>query len=146
MMRAARTAAADGSARAGTPIPLVIAVTVLTSFDAAALATLGVAEGLESHVDRLARLAAQAGLDGVVASPHEVVRIRQWADKDFLIVTPGIRTGARGDDQVRTAGAAEALADGASYLVVGRPIIKAADPRAAAEQIAKEIATPDSSE
>jgi len=139
MMRAARTAAADGSARAGTQPPLVIAVTVLTSLEQRVLHTVGVAEDVEAHVDRLARLASEAGLDGVVASPQEVVRIRRWADKRFLIVTPGIRTGERTDDQARTAGASEALENGASYLVVGRPIIKAADPRAAAEKIRREI-------
>ncbi len=139
MMRAAKTAAAEAGAGAGTPAPLVIAVTVLTSLEQRVLQALGVEEGVEAHVDRLARLASDASLDGIVASPQEVVGIRRWADPQFLIVTPGIRTGARTDDQVRTAGAAEALRDGASYLVVGRPIIKAADPRAAAESLGREI-------
>jgi orotidine-5'-phosphate decarboxylase len=139
MMRAAKAAASEGSAKARTDPPVVIAVTVLTSLEPRVLGALGIDEGVEAHVDRLARLASEAGLDGVVASPQEVVRIRQWADSRFLIVTPGIRTGERTDDQARTAGAAEALRDGASYLVVGRPIIKAADPRAAAERIGREI-------
>jgi orotidine-5'-phosphate decarboxylase len=139
MMRAARSAAAEASARAGTEPPVVVAVTVLTSFEQQVLATIGVPGEVEVHVDRLARLAFDAGLDGVVASPREVARIRQWADSRFLVVTPGIRTGARTDDQARTSGAAQALRDGSSYLVVGRPIIKAPDPRAAAEAIGREI-------
>ncbi len=139
MMRAARTAAAETSARRGNPAPLVIAVTVLTSLEPADLARLGVGDDVGRHVDRLARLAADAGLDGIVASPQEAARIRRWADGRFLIVTPGIRVGAPTDDQVRTSGAAEALRAGASYLVVGRPIIKAADPRAAAEAIAHSV-------
>jgi orotidine-5'-phosphate decarboxylase len=140
MMRAARTAATGTAATLGRPAPLVIAVTVLTSLDAAALATVGVASSTDEQVDRLARLTAQAGLDGVVASPQELARIRQWADPRFLVVTPGIRTGERTDDQVRTSGARQALRAGASYLVVGRPIIKAQDPRAAAEALAGELA------
>lgn len=140
MMRAARAAAAETSAKTGARAPQVIAVTVLTSLDPPALARIGLGEDLEQHVDRLARLAAEAGLDGVVASPHEINRIRGWAESRFLIVTPGIRAGRPTDDQARTAGAAEALRAGASYLVVGRPIIRAADPREAAEQIVREIA------
>jgi len=148
MMRAAKAAAAETSAKTGARAPLVIAVTVLTSLEQQALARLGVGEGVEPHVDRLARLTSEAGLDGVVASPQEITRIRQWADSRFLIVTPGIRTGERTDDQARTSGAAEALRAGASYLVVGRPIIKAADPRAAAGRIVEELkgSTPGSGE
>jgi orotidine-5'-phosphate decarboxylase len=146
MMRAARAAACETSARTGSPAPLVIAVTVLTSLERGALTQLGVADDVEQHVDRLARLTGEAGLDGVVASPREAARIRQWAGGRFLIVTPGIRTGGHADDQARTAGAADALRAGASYLVVGRPIIKAADPRAAAEKMAEEIAKVASSE
>lgn len=137
MMRAARAAAQAGARPSGAP--LVIAVTVLTSLESSALAELGVGEGVDQHVDRLAHAAAEAGLDGVVASPREIARIRRWADPRFLIVTPGIRTGGRTDDQARTAGAIEALRAGASYLVVGRPIIKAADPRQAAERMVREI-------
>ena len=139
MMRAARSAADETSAAAGRPAPLVIAVTVLTSLERAALDRLGVHDEVEQQVDRLARLASEAGLDGVVASPQEAARIRQWADGRFLIVTPGIRAGGHADDQARTSGAAGALRAGASYLVVGRPIIKATDPREAAEKMAGEI-------
>ena len=138
MMRAAKAAAVDTAARRGLATPLVIGVTVLTSLDQRALDSLAIDEPVDAHVQRLARLAAQAGLDGVVASPREVAGMRRWADARFLVVTPGIRVGVPTDDQVRTAGAAEALADGASYLVVGRPIIKAPDPRAAAERLASD--------
>jgi len=140
MMRAAKAAAAEASAKAGRTTPLVIAVTVLTSLDAQGLGNTGVAGDVEQQVDRLARLTSAAGLDGIVASPQEAARIRGWADRRFLIVTPGIRSGARTDDQARTSGAADALRAGASYLVVGRPIIKAADPRRAAQEIVEQIA------
>ena len=139
MMRAAREAADDESSRLGRPRPFVIAVTVLTSLDEAALRQIGVAATMTEQVERLAVLAQAAGLDGVVASPHEIGRIRLRCGKTFTIVTPGIRApdDAKGD-QRRTMTAAEALAAGANYLVVGRPIISAADPRAAAERIAQE--------
>jgi len=139
MMRAAKAAASETGAKTAAGPPLVIAVTVLTSLEQPALAQLGVGEDLAPHVDRLARLASEAGLDGVVASPQEAGRIRRWADPRFVIVTPGIRTGGRADDQARTSGAVAALQAGASYLVVGRPIIKAADPRAAARQMVEEM-------
>ncbi len=139
MMRAAKAAATEASASHGKQAPLVIAVTVLTSLDTSALAKAGVRDAVEQQVDRLARLTQEAGLDGVVASPQEIARMRQWADGRFLIVTPGIRSGSHDDDQARTAGAAAALRAGASYLVVGRPIIKAPDPRAAAQKMMEEI-------
>jgi orotidine-5'-phosphate decarboxylase len=137
MMRAARMAADEEAARRDMPPPLVIAVTVLTSMDQQALADVGVAGPIDEQVRRLALAAQSAALDGVVASPHEIAIIRQACDPRFAIVTPGIRGPADAkDDQHRTATAAVALAAGASYLVVGRPIIAAADPRAAAERIA----------
>ena len=148
MMQAARAAAEDTAARTGGERPLLIAVTVLTSMNAAALAETSVEVPLLDQVVRLAALAQKAGLDGVVASPQEISIIREHCGNDFAIVTPGIRGGgpagatiaARGaDDQERTMGAAEAVAAGASYIVVGRPIIAAADPRAAAEQIATQM-------
>src|SRR3954454_2410317 len=137
MMRAARAAADDEAARRDMQPPLVIAVTVLTSMDQRTLGEAGVTTPIDEQVRRLALLAQSAALDGVVASPHEIATIRQACDPRFAIVTPGIRGAADPkDDQQRTATAAAALGAGASYLVVGRPIIAAADPRAAAEQMA----------
>jgi orotidine-5'-phosphate decarboxylase len=137
MMRAARAAADDEAARQSLGPPLVIAVTVLTSMDAETLGATGVGGTLVSQVERLARLAQDAGLDGVVASPREIGVIRACCDPRFSIVTPGIRAAAdQQGDQHRTESAAAALAAGASYLVVGRPIIAARDPRAAAERLA----------
>jgi orotidine-5'-phosphate decarboxylase len=139
MMRAARAAADEEAARQSRPAPLVIAVTMLTSLDQAALTELGVGATVAERVERLAALTEAAGLDGVVASPQEIAIIRRSRGPGFAIVTPGIRgAGDAKGDQSRTLSAADALAAGASYLVVGRPIIAAADPRAAAERIAVE--------
>jgi orotidine-5'-phosphate decarboxylase len=139
MMRAARAAAQEEAARRGRPAPLVIAVTMLTSLDEQTLQEVGYLGSMAAQVECLAALAEASGLDGVVASPQEIAVIRRRCRPGFAIVTPGIRgaTDAMGD-QARTTTAADALAAGASYLVVGRPIIGAADPRAAAERIAAE--------
>ena len=139
MMRAAADAARETAAKRGTAPPLVIAVTVLTSMNQAALRETGIVIDLMDHVLRLAELTREAGLDGVVASPLETAAIRERCGPEFVIVTPGIRGGAAAatrQDQQRTMGPAEAIAAGASYLVVGRPIIGEADPRAAADAIA----------
>jgi len=142
MMEGARRAAVDTAARRGTKPPLLIGVTVLTSMDAATLAAVGVDRPLERQVVALAQLARQAGLDGVVASPLETGPLRAACGPQFVIVTPGIRgaaAGAEKNDQSRTMGPAEAVKAGATYIVVGRPIIAARDPRAAAEAIAEEL-------
>lgn len=142
MMRAARAAADRESVDASRPRPLLIAVTMLTSLTDTSLRDVGFAGNTADQVERLAALAQTAGLDGVVASPQEIGIIRTRCGPGFVIVTPGIRgpDDAKGDQQ-RTLGAGEALAAGATYLVVGRPIIAAPDPRAAAERIAAECRT-----
>ena len=142
MMRAAAEAAREAAVKRGTAPPLVIAVTVLTSMSQAALRETGIVIDLMDQVLRLAELTRDAGLDGVVASPLETGAIRQRFGPDFVIVTPGIRGGAAGadkQDQQRTMGPADAIAAGASYLVVGRPIIGETDPRAAADAIAAAV-------
>jgi orotidine-5'-phosphate decarboxylase len=139
MMRAARAAADEEANRRSRPAPLVIAVTMLTSLDQQALAEIGLAAPVLDQVERLAALAEASGLDGVVASAQEIAIIRRRCRRQFAVVTPGIRgVGDARGDQSRTMSAADALAAGASYLVVGRPIIAAADPRGAAERIAAE--------
>jgi orotidine-5'-phosphate decarboxylase len=141
MMRAAADAAKEAAARRGTAAPLVIAVTVLTSLNQAMLREVGVVIELRDQVLRLAELTKEAGLDGVVASPQETEAIRHRFGPEFAIVTPGIRGGTAGaarNDQERTMTPPEAIAAGASYLVVGRPIIAAPDPLAAAKAITGE--------
>ena len=119
------------------PVPIIVAVTALTSLSEKNLLEIGVSRSMERHVEDLAALAAAAGVNGVVASPHELKVLRERFP--FLtIVTPGIRAAtAPADDQSRTLTARDAIAAGADYLVVGRPIVAAADPRAAAEEIAR---------
>jgi orotidine-5'-phosphate decarboxylase len=133
MLRAARAAAgADG--------PKLLAVTVLTRLDAAALRETGVTEAPETQVLRLARLALAAGCDGLVCAPTEVAMLRAALGPAPLLVVPGIRpAGGAGDDQARTLSPRAAAEAGADWLVVGRPITQAADPRAAATAIAAEI-------
>lgn len=139
-MRAARDAAVDAASRSGVPRPLVIAVTVLTSLDAPALRQTGVPGSVEEQVVRLALLARESGLDGVVASAHEIEAIRAACGREFLIVTPGIRpAGAATQDQARVATPGSAVRSGADYLVMGRALTAAEDPRAAAEAAAAEI-------
>jgi len=133
MMEAAAGARADDRTR-------LLAITVLTSHDEGTLSAIGLAGPIAEAVPRLARLAAASGMDGVVASPQEVALIRAACGPDFLIVTPGIRpAGAARGDQARLATPAAALAAGADYLVVGRPITEAPDPAAAADAIVDEM-------
>jgi orotidine-5'-phosphate decarboxylase len=132
--------AAAEAARAPTPLTL-LAVTVLTSLDAADLEAQGIAGTAEDHAIRLARLAWGAGVRGFVCSASEARAMRDALGPEALIVTPGIRpAGADADDQKRVATPAQAIADGADLLVVGRPIRDAADPVAAARAVVAEIA------
>ena len=118
----------------------LLAITILTSHDEETLGEIGVNGSMAESVRRLAQLARDAGADGVVASPHEVALVREACGSDFLIVTPGIRpAGAALGDQARAATPAAALAAGADYVVVGRPITGAADPAAAADAIVREM-------
>ncbi len=128
--------------RSGERSARILGVTVLTSLNGQDLAEMGYGMGVEALVERRIRQVLEAGADGVVASPHEAALARRIGGPDFLVVTPGVRpAGAAMDDQARAATPADALANGASHLVIGRPITAAADPRAAAVAIAAEMAT-----
>jgi orotidine-5'-phosphate decarboxylase len=141
MMRAFGDEARAAAAKAGRPAPKLIAVTVLTSLDAGALAAIGLAGTPRDAAVRLAALAKGAGLDGVVCSPEEIAAIRAACGEDFFLVVPGVRpAGAAPGDQKRVATPADAIRAGADLLVVGRPITGAADPAAAARAVAAEIA------
>jgi len=120
--------------------PKILAVTVLTSLSKEDLKRTGVVTGVENQVVRLAKLAKEAGMDGVVASPLEVARIRRECGKNFLLVVPGVRSqGESWDDQKRVLTPEEAMRAGADYLVVGKPIRDAKEPREAAQQIISEM-------
>ena len=135
MMRAAREALGEGP-----DAPLLIAVTVLTSLDETDLAEVGIIANPIAQVVRLAALAQSAGLDGVVCSPADLKRLREAVAPGFLAVTPGVRpAGAELADQKRIATPAMAMADGANYLVIGRPITAAGDPSAALQAIEREM-------
>ena len=140
MMRAAAAAAASAAKDFAMPRPLILGVTVLTSLDRRALETeVGVPGTVEAHALRLAERARAAGLDGCVASAREIAPLRLALGRGWVMVTPGIRSSERNDDQARTATAAAAVRAGADYLVVGRPIIAAADPVATARTILEEV-------
>lgn len=142
MMKTAADRLHKKAAEAGIPCPKLIAITVLTSISSAEWQGVGQTCALKDSVLRLARLAKEAGLDGVVASPQEAEAIRAACGEDFLIVTPGVRpAGTSTDDQSRIATPRAALMAGASHLVIGRPIRAADDPKAAAEAILKEMET-----
>jgi len=136
MLRAAVESASQAASDFRSARPLVLGVTVLTSLDRRALEVeVGVPGTVERHVLHLAERAREAGLDGCVASPMEVRLLRRAIGADWVIVTPGVRPATVKDDQARVATPAAALADGADYLVVGRPITQAPDPAAAASAI-----------
>ena len=147
MMRRAAVSAKETAEQAGVTPPSVVAVTVLTSIDKDVLTDIGITSSAADTVVRLASLATTAGVNGVVVSPKEISAVRAAvSDPNFLIVTPGIRPGfaeteewATSDDQKRVASPAYALAAGADYLVIGRPITAAKDKVAAARGIATEI-------
>jgi orotidine-5'-phosphate decarboxylase len=143
MMRRTADAVTETAAREGLARPAVIAVTVLTSADDSVLAEAGFSSNAAEQVGRLARLAEDSGLDGVVASPREVGLIRETVGRrDFVVVTPGVRpAGASRDDQRRVMTPAEAVRAGADYLVVGRPVLGAPDPARAAQEIVEEMET-----
>jgi orotidine-5'-phosphate decarboxylase len=143
MMQRAAAAVAETALAEGLSRPHVIAVTVLTSSDETTLRALGITNSSATQVIKLASLAAQSGMDGVVASAREAREIRAAVtNPNFLIVTPGVRpSGSAADDQKRVTTPAAAIAAGADYLVVGRPVTSAADPVAAARRISEEIAS-----
>jgi orotidine-5'-phosphate decarboxylase len=143
MMRAAAEGAAATARELGVRRPIVLAVTVLTSLDRAALSReLAVAASVEGHVLHLARMAAEAGLDGCVASPNEIAALRTNRGAGWVIVTPGVRpAGSATGDQSRIATPGAAARAGAHYLVVGRPITAAPDPVRAAEAVLREMAS-----
>jgi orotidine-5'-phosphate decarboxylase len=136
MMRAAEESARKTALECGRKAPLVLGVTVLTSMGSENLSEIGVTPIVSHQVQRLASLAAKAGIGGLVCSPLEIADLRQLLPAQTQLVTPGIRTGGeKADDQKRTMTPKEALAAGANRLVIGRPIYAAENPRAAAERI-----------
>ncbi|MDO8987364.1 MAG: orotidine-5'-phosphate decarboxylase [Coriobacteriia bacterium] len=139
MMEAAVKGACESSQECGLDTPDVIAVTVLTSIHDDDLAAIGVGGSSAAQVERLARLAREAGVQGVVCSPLEAARMRELLGLEALVVTPGVRpVGSVADDQSRVATPAQAVAAGASHLVIGRPITGADEPGAAVDRIVSE--------
>ena len=140
MLRTAEQAVEEIAWKLGRIPPLVLGVTVLTSLDAGALREIGLDVNVEYQVRRLATVAVKAGLRGLVCSPLEVVKLRQILPPSMQLVTPGIRTGAeKADDQKRTLTPKEAIVAGANWLVIGRPIYAAENPRAAVEKILESL-------
>lgn len=140
MIRAAITELAQMTLIPGSPPPLVLAVTILTSHAEEELSTLGFSESIEQQVQRLAGLAVQAGAPGIVASGHELTALKPQLPDQTVFVTPGIRApGEDVGDQSRVMTAREAVEAGATYVVVGRPIRTAPDPVAAAQRIVADI-------
>jgi orotidine-5'-phosphate decarboxylase len=140
MMKAAEQSAQRTAGQLGRPAPLVLGVTVLTSMDDNELAAVGLAPNIGGQVERLATLAASAGLRGLVCSPLEIAALRRLLPASMQLVTPGIRgPGDAAGDQKRTLSAREAVDAGANWLVIGRPICAAQKPRAAAEKILESL-------
>lgn len=140
MMQAAAEAAASEAEKLGIPRPKLLGVTVLTSLDVADLEAVGQGMEVAGQVERLARLAESSGLDGIVCSPREIERLRRILKPATVLMVPGIRpAGAEAGDQKRVMTPQEAMAAGATHLVIGRPITGAADPAAAARAIATDL-------
>ena len=140
MMRAAEESAQKTAGQLGRPAPLVLGVTVLTSMDSGELASIGLAANVGHQVERLARLAAESGLRGLVCSPLELAGLRQSLPDSVQLVTPGIRgPDDEAGDQKRTLSAREALEAGANWLVIGRPIYSSPQPLAAAQRILQSL-------
>ena len=143
MLIAARETVNRTAAERRLPPPLLIGVTVLTSLDGADLREIGIIDPPEAEVLRLARLTADCGFDGVVCSAAEAAALKRELGRDFKLVTPGIRpAGAASDDQARIVTPEAAIANGADYLVIGRPITHAADPLAALARINASLGVP----
>ena len=140
MMQKAVASSTSSSRTLAVPPPLIVAVTILTSLKQEDLVAIGIDMPIEETVFRLATLAKQAGVNGVVASAQEAQRIKTGCGSDFIIVTPGIRPQNTSlDDQKRTVTPKEALRAGSTFMVIGRPILKAKDPLKAAQDIAHEV-------
>jgi len=140
MLKSAEQSAQDAAWRAGRTPPLVLGVTVLTSLDAAALKDIGLDANVDYQARRLAAVAPRAGLRGLVCSPLEVGKLRPFVPPNMQFVTPGVRTGTeKSDDQKRTLTPREAMQAGANWLVIGRPIYAAENPREAAEKILESL-------
>jgi orotidine-5'-phosphate decarboxylase len=141
MLQAAEKSAQDAAQALGRAAPLVLGVTILTSLDSNELSEIGFQANAGRQVERLAALAVAAGLRGLVCSPLEIAALREMIPHEMQLAAPGIRAGAAPpDDQKRTLTAGEAIAAGANWLVIGRPICAAKNPRAAAEQILATLA------
>lgn len=139
MMRQTKEAVAEASARLAIERPRIIAVTVLTSIDDAELARMGIHLSTADLTRNLALLTKEAGLDGVVASGHDIETIREVCGKDFWIVTPGVRITDTKDDQKRTIGPAEAIRRGATFIVLGRTVLKTERPKETLKRVGEEI-------
>lgn len=140
MLQASAQAVADEAAKLGITRPRLLAVTILTSMDEAAWQEIGGKDSVAASVKNLAKIAKEAGIDGTVSSPYEAAEIRQMNGPDFLIVTPGIRPAfAAVGDQKRFTTPSQALRNGSSHLVIGRPITKAENPQHAAQLILQEM-------
>ena len=140
MMRAATQAVKEHCDARGISRPLLIGVTVLTSLDLLALKKIGIHESVEEQVVRLAKLARDSGMDGLVSSPLETLMVRREVGAGMILITPGVRLAGSGtDDQKRVATPSDAMRAGADYLVVGRPLYRAEDPLAVARQMLEDV-------